>query len=166
MTTCSLWEPIGEPFLYLSHISFVEKILGAQFTSLKIQNRITQGFKYTKKSAANVISGIRQYLYFTLYFKIEPEQASEETLVCFLEFMARSSSYSHLKHLLSSVKFLHSALNLKFPDKSFQIDITLQGLKRRLANVPFQEVDCCILLTIEVFQSRNFSGQMEAKESY
>ena len=132
-------------------------MLADQFRSLKIQNRITQGFKYTKKSAANVISGIRQYLYFTLYFKIEPEQASEETLVCFLEFMARTSSYSHLKHLLSSVKFLHSALNLKLPDKSFQIDITLQGLKRRLANVPFQVLPITPVILKKIFLLLNMN---------
>ena len=73
-----------------------------------------------------------------MHFKLEAEPASEETLVCFLEFMARTSGYPHLKHLLSSIKFLHKALNLSFPEKSFQLDMTLQGLKRRLANVPFQ----------------------------
>ena len=73
-----------------------------------------------------------------MYFKINPEPASEETLVCFLEFMARTSGYPHLKHLLSCVKFLHNALNLNFPERSFQLDMTLQGLKRRLAKVPFQ----------------------------
>ena len=55
-----------------------------------------------------------------------------------MEFMARSSSHPHLKHLLSSVKFIHEAMDLHFPINSFQLDLTLQGLKRRLASVPFQ----------------------------
>ena len=105
---------------------------------MRLQNRATQGFKYTKKSAANVVSGIRQYVFFTLYFKLEPLPASEDTLICFLEFMAKTSGFSHLKHLLSSVKYLHQALNFTFPVNSFQLDMTLQGLKRRLAKVPFQ----------------------------
>ena len=52
--------------------------------------------------------------------------------------MAKTSGYDHLKHLYSSVKYLHEALDHDFPENNFQIDTTLQGLKRRLANVPFQ----------------------------
>ena len=52
--------------------------------------------------------------------------------------MARSSGHGHLKHLLASVKFLHLGLGFDFPENNFQIDMTLQGLKRRLAKVPFQ----------------------------
>lgn len=67
-----------------------------------------------------------------------PIPATETTCTLFLEFMARSSGYGHLKHLLASVKYLHEALNISFNCDSFQIDTTLQGLKRRLARVPFQ----------------------------
>ena len=105
---------------------------------LRDSNVITQGFKYTKASAANVISAIRQWLYFTIYFSLPVLPASVDSIVCFLEFMARSSGHGHLKHLLSSLKFLHHAVDLQFPDNSFQIDMTMQGLKRRLARVPFQ----------------------------
>ena len=52
--------------------------------------------------------------------------------------MSLTSSYGHLKHLLSSVKYLHLAYNLEFPSNDFQLDTTMQGLKRRLARVPFQ----------------------------
>lgn len=103
-----------------------------------MENRKTQSFRYTKSSAANVTSAIRQYLYFTNYFGLQQLPASVDTLVCFMEFMARSSGYGHLKHLYSSVKFLHEALNHSFPENNFQLDTTMQGLKRRLANVPFQ----------------------------
>ena len=85
-----------------------------------------------------MLSAIRQYLYFTNYFQLQQLPASVDTLVCFLEFMAKTSGYNHLKHLYSSVKYLHIALDYDFPENSFQIDTTMQGLKRRLANVPFQ----------------------------
>ena len=105
---------------------------------LRIENRRTQSFKYSKASAANVISAIRQYLYFTIYFSLQQLPASPKTIVLFLEFMARTSGYSHLKHLLSSVKYFHESQDYNFPENNFQIDTTMQGLKRRLANVPFQ----------------------------
>ena len=126
------------PSLLLPYKLCLDLELELQLEDLRIQNMTTQGFKYTRKSAANVISGIRQYMYFTLYFKLTPIPTTEHTLVCFLEFMARTVGYPHLKHLLSSVKFLHQAQNILFPVDSFQLDMTLQGLKRRLAKVPFQ----------------------------
>ena len=112
--------------------------LVSQLQDLRIQNRVTQSFKYTKESAANVLSGVRQYLYFTLHYSIATFPTSVDTMVCFLEFMAKTSGHPHLKHLLSSVKFVHEAMDLSFPVNSFQLDLTMQGLKRRLARVPFQ----------------------------
>ena len=106
--------------------------------ALRSSNIVTQGFKYTKASAANVVSAIRQWLFFTNYFLLSVLPASVDSIVCFLEFMARTSSHGHLKHLLSSLHFLHRALDMKFPENSFQIDMTMQGLKRKLARVPFQ----------------------------
>ena len=112
--------------------------LAGQLQALRLQNRKTQGFKYTKESAKNVKSAIRQFFYFILYFKLSPYPVSVDTLVCYMEFMARSSGFPHLKHLLSSVKFMHEALDQPFPTNSFMLDMTMQGLKRRLARVPFQ----------------------------
>ena len=105
---------------------------------LRADNRTTQRYKYTKQSAANVVSGIRQWLFFALYFLIPVLPAEVDPLVCFLELMSRTCGYQHLKHLLHSIKFLHQALNLPFPVDNFQVDVTMQGLKRKLANVPFQ----------------------------
>ena len=56
----------------------------------------------------------------------------------FLEFMARTVGYDHIKHLLRSVSYIHEALDLDCPVSAFQVQTTLQGLKRRLAKVPFQ----------------------------
>ena len=100
---------------------------------LRVSNIVTQGFKYTRASAANVISAIRQWLFFTMYFLIPKLPATVDSIVCFLEFMARTSGHGHLKHLLSSLRFLHLALGYRFPEENFQIDMTMQGLKRKLA---------------------------------
>ena len=121
-------------------------------TKLRQENRTTQSYKYTKASLANVISGIRQWVYFALYFMIPVLPARVDSLVCFLELMARTSSFSHLKHLLHSVKFLHQSLDLSFPDSSFQLDITMQGLKRRLARVPFQVLPITPKVLRDIYQ--------------
>ena len=80
-----------------------------------------------------------------------------DTLVCFLEFMARTSGYSHLKHLLSSVKFLHEALDEPFPTNSFMVDMTMQGLKRRLAKVPFQVLPITPAIMKRMFSHLNMT---------
>lgn len=105
---------------------------------LRAANKVTQGYKYTKASAGNVVSAIRQWLFFTTYFQLPIIPASVDSLVCFLEFMSRSCGHGHLKHLLSSIRFLHLSLGYGFPEDNFQLDMTMQGLKRRLARVPFQ----------------------------
>ena len=102
-------------------------------------------------------SGIRQFLYFTLHFKLSPFPATVDTLTCFLEFMARTSGYPHLKHLLSSVKFMHEALDQPFPTNSFYIDTTMQGLKRRLAKVPFQVLPLTPSILKRMFSHLNMS---------
>ena len=119
---------------------------------LVLENRKTQAFKYTKKSAANVLSAIRQFLYFTTYFKLSAIPASERTIICFLEFMARTVGYPHLKHLLSSVSYLHTALDFPFPTENFQVRVTMQGLKRRLAKVPFQVLPITSKMLREMFK--------------
>ena len=84
---------------------------------LRQQNRVTQGFKYTKESAANVRSAIRQWLFFSVYFLLPVLPSTVDSVICYLEFMSRTSGFGHLKHLLSSLQFLHLALGYKFPEK-------------------------------------------------
>ena len=128
-----------------------------QLEELRLQNQTTQGFKYTKESAANVLSAIRQYLYFTFYFNLRPFPTTVDTLVCYMEFMARTAGHPHLKHLLSSVKYVHQALDLQYPVNSFQIDTTMQGLKRRLAKVPFQVLPLTPTVLKKMFSHLNMS---------
>ena len=85
-----------------------------------------------------MISGNRQWFFFALYFMIPVLPATVDPLLCFFELMSRTCGHQHLKHVLHSVKFLHQALNLPFPEGDFKLDMTMQGLKRKLARVPFQ----------------------------
>ena len=64
--------------------------------------------------------------------------AATGDLVLFLELMAITVTYSHLKHLLTSIKFYHKAQNLQFPEFDFDIVNTLQGIKRRQSHTPHQ----------------------------
>ena len=59
-------------------------------------------------------------------------------MVAFFELYSLTASYSHLKNVYSSLKFLHKAMNLAFIEEEFQVNTILQSLKRKLSNVPFQ----------------------------
>ena len=107
---------------------------------------------------------IKVKTYFTTYFGLQSLSASVDTLVCFLQFMARTSGFPHLKHLLASVKFLHNALGHGFPEDNFQLDMSMQGLKRRLAKVPFHrpkpscvEMNICTILYLKFTDPFNFN---------
>ena len=117
--------------------------------------------KYTKESAANVLSAICQYLYLTLYFMLVPFPTTVDTLTCFMEFMARTSGHPHLKHLLSSVKFAHEAMDILFPINSFQIDVTMQGLKRKLARVPYHVLPITSSILKKMFVHLNMSSMQD-----
>ena len=98
---------------------------------------VTQSFRYAKNSAKNMISNIRSYIFFIKYFNLPVLPAEPLNLCRFLELMALTSGYGHLKNVLSSVKYLHEAYGHTFPANDFNLDTTLQGLKRRLAKTPF-----------------------------
>ena len=105
---------------------------------LRQDNKVTQSYYYAKGSARNVLSHIRQWLCFTTFFGLVSLPAREEHLIPFLELMALSCGYDHIKSVLGSIGFLHKNLGIRFPHESFQIKLTLQSLKRRLARAPNQ----------------------------
>ena len=109
-------------------------MLLSQLTS---NNVVTQSYRYAQNSAKNVISNIRSYIYFVKYFHLPVLPAQPMNLCRFLELMSMTSGYGHLKNVLSSVKYLHEAYGHSFPSNDFNLDTTMQGLKRKLAKTPF-----------------------------
>ena len=101
------------------------------------QNIETQSYRYAKGSRKNIVSGIRSWMYFCKFFGFQHLPASTDDLISFLELCSNTSGYAHLKHLLHCVHFYHQAKNAPFP-ASFDLDCTLQGLKRKLSGAPNQ----------------------------
>ena len=96
----------------------------------------TQGFRFASSTRNNLLSHIRQWIYFSIYFGLDILPALPENLCMFMELMSNTSSYGHCKNVLSSIKFLHSATGLSFPTDDFGLDVTLQCIKRRLKGTP------------------------------
>ena len=104
---------------------------------LRSQNVRTQGHRFAQTTRKGLISHLRTWFFFSLYFGLNSMPASEDSLVLFLELMSLTCGYAHCKTLLSTIKYLHSALGYVF-QHTFSLDCTLQGLKRRLSKTPFQ----------------------------
>jgi hypothetical protein len=85
----------------------------------------------------NMISNIRTYVFFILFFGLPFLPANPSDLCRFMELMALTCGYGHLKNVLSSIKYLHEAYGHPYPANNFGLDTTMQGLKRRLAKTPF-----------------------------
>ena len=105
---------------------------------LRTENLISQSHRFAKGTAQNMISGMRTWFFFCVYFGVQHRPATAHGLVPFLELMAITATYCHLKHLLSSIKFFHKAKNLQFPEFDFDVVNTMQGIKRRQSHTPHQ----------------------------
>ena len=100
---------------------------------LETQNIWTQSYRFAKSTRKGMVSGIRTWIFFCLHFNLPVYPAQVKHLILFLEFNSQTSKYEHLKHLLYCVKYLHLCKDIPFPSGSFELETTLQGLKRRLS---------------------------------
>ena len=105
---------------------------------LRLQNIATQSYRFARSSAKNIVSGIRTWLYFCLFYDLPSLPADTKDLISFLQLNSFSSGYAHLKHLLHCVDYFHQINNVPVPTRNFAMDSTLQGLKRELAGTPNQ----------------------------
>ena len=108
----------------------------ALWDQLRTQNIVSQGLRFATSTKNNVLSHIRQWLYFTNFFGLDMLPAQANSLCIFMELMSNTSTYGHCKNVLSSVKYIHHARGVDFPSDDFGLDATLQGIKRRLKGTP------------------------------
>ena len=102
-----------------------------------MNNVTAQFYRFAKNSARNMISNIRSYVFFITFFSLQLLPADPLHFCSFMELMALTSGYIHLKNFLASVKYLSESYSHSFPSNNFSLDTTMQGLKRRLARTPF-----------------------------
>ena len=104
---------------------------------LRSQNVRTQGYRFAQATRKGLISHLRTWFFFALYFGLSIMPATEDSLCMFLEILSLTCGYAHCKAVLSTVKYLHAAMGYTV-HHTFSLDCTLQGLKRRLSGTPFQ----------------------------
>ena len=97
---------------------------------------------------ANLKVQWRAYLLFCNYYEIEPFKNSSNTLCLYAQFLSRSfKSVDSIKNYLNGIRilFLISDLNVDI-FYSFEVKLTLKGLKRKLLHMPKQALP----ITLEI----------------
>ena len=125
---------------------------------LRQDNWKTQSYYYAKASSRNVLSHIRQWFFFTVFFGLSILPASTEHLVLFAELMAITSGYDHIKAVIGSIGFLHKLFDLPFQRESFQLRLTLQSLKRKLSRAPLQALPITVSHLKEMYKFVNIDN--------
>ena len=123
---------------------------------------VTQGFRFAASTKVNVVSQIRQWIYFCVYFGSTIMPASAFDLSLFLELLAKTSGYGHLKNVVGGVRYLHHITGHEFPTDSVWLEDTFQGLKRRLKGTPKQvlPIDPVILRRMFSFVNLNSNNDV------
>jgi hypothetical protein len=78
-------------------------------------------------------SQLRSYLDFCLEYKCVPLPVSQETLVCYVAFLARRLLPRSIPNYLNVVRLLHLEAGLPNPlEKNFQVNLVKRGISRQL----------------------------------
>ena len=95
-----------------------------------------QVYLYAPSTVKNIRSHIKTYLLFCTRFNFTPLPSTSDCIVCFSQYMSQTVSYAYIKQIISSVRILHKVFNLEMIEKDYNIDITLQSIKRKTAKTP------------------------------
>ena len=87
--------------------------------------------------------------------------AAVRDLSMFLELMARSCGYGHIKNVVSGIRYLHHITGYNFPSDSVWLDDTLQGLKRKLKGTPKQVLPIDPVVLRRMFPSVNLKSNSD-----
>ena len=136
-------------------------LFAAQWSNLKQQNIHTQGYRFATSTRKNVLSQIRQWVYFATYFSLAILPASAEDLCMFAECLSLSSGYGHIKNVISGVRYFHHTMGHTFPTDSVRLEDTLQGLKRKLKGTPKQVLPIGPVILRRMFKNVNLKKNLD-----
>ena len=116
---------------------------------------------YAKQSRANVLSHLRQLCLFCVTFRVNFLPVERDTLLGFAELMSRTCSFDHIRHIFSSVKFLHDFTGNFYPGESFEFKVLFRGLRRKLAKPPRQVLPITPEILIQMYRHVNVNNSSE-----
>lgn len=93
---------------------------------------------YAEGTKRNHRSNIKQFIIFCVKFHKPVCPTTRETLMAFARLESSTMSYSSIKNIFSTIKFVHRAMNEEFPDDDWQVESTLKAIKRELSGAAHQ----------------------------
>jgi hypothetical protein len=95
-------------------------------------------------------SQLRRFLQFCLDFKCSPIPVSQETLVAYVAYLARSLSASSIPNYLNVIRILHLEAGLPNPlEGNFELNMLKRGIKREKGVPPCQKAP----ITVEILKN-------------
>ena len=116
---------------------------------------------YTKRSKQNVLSHLRQLSIFCIAFNEPFLPVSRNALLGFIELMSRTSAFDHIQNVLASIRFLHKCTEKVFSGDSFEFEVLLRGLKRKLAKPAKQALPITPEILILMYQFVDINNPAE-----
>jgi hypothetical protein len=132
--------------------------ISVYLAQLEEKNLESHSYRFAKGTAQNMLSGIRTWFMYCVYFNQPILPATSSSVIPFLELMSLTATYLHLKHLISAVKFYHLARGVSFPEHDFDIENTLHGLKRKLSHTPHQALPLTPGILRDLFNKLDMSN--------
>ena len=109
-----------------------------QFQDLLQNAKLSQAMMYAEGTKRNHRSNLKQFLLFCVKFSKPVCPTTSDTLMAFARLEAATISYGAIKNIFGSIKFLHHAMNERFPEDDWQVDSTLKAIKREISGVALQ----------------------------
>ena len=113
---------------------------------------------------ANLKVQWRAYLLFCNYYGIEPFNNSSNTLCHFAQFLSRSfKSPNSIQNYLNGVRILFLILDLNVDIfYSFELKLTLKGLRRKLQHMPKQALPITIEILTKFYELLDHTNRLDA----
>lgn len=108
---------------------------------------------FAKSTQASYRSHLKAYLRFCLYFDFVPVPATQQCLVCYVTYLARSLAPSSIQNYINIIRILHEDNDLPNPmAKNFELSNLLKGIARLNGSPPKQmlPMTCEILWSIKL----------------
>ena len=93
---------------------------------------------YAEGTKRNHRSNIKQFIIFCTKFGRPVCPTDSETLMAFARLESETIGYNSIKNIFASIKFLHKATNVEFPEDDWQVESTLKAIKRELSGAAYQ----------------------------
>ena len=108
------------------------------FNSLLENAKLSQARMFAEGTKRNHRSNLKQFLIFCVRFGKPVCPTNRDTLMAFARLESATIKYNSIKNIFASIKFLHKAMNVDFPDDDWQVESTLKAIKRELSGAAYQ----------------------------